>query len=638
MIVVMKPSATEAQIDAVVARLADRHLETRVLRGAERPVIAVIGKVSLDPREFETLPGVAECTRISRPYKLASREWKPEPTVVNVGGYAIGGPQLVVMAGPCSVESREQLLEAAAGCHAAGAHILRGGAFKPRTSPYAFQGKGEEGLQLLAEARALHGMPVVTEVVTAEHVPLVAKYSDIVQIGARNMQNFELLKAVSEIDRPVLLKRGISATIEELLMAAEYILSGGNPHVMLCERGIRTYETATRNTLDLSAVPVLRALTHLPVIVDPSHGTGHRPYVAPMAMAAVAAGADGIMIEVHPNPEVALSDGPQSLYPHMLERLLRDVEVVAPVVGRHLPRPTRPTRRAHAEASATHSTQTDAPAAAPETLTAPTNTVAYQGQAGAFSEKAARQFFGPDASLLPNPSFRSVFEAVTRGEAAYAVLPIENSLTGSIHENYDLLLEHDLHIVGELKLRIVHTLIGQPGANLDDVDTVYAHPQAAGQCEAFLRKRGWRVVNVYDTAGSVAHVKALGDARAAGIAGPHVAALYRMETLAESIEDNPSNFTRFMVLARDPAPRADANKSTLVFRAENRPGGLLAVLDAIAKAGLNMVRLESRPIHGTPWQYMFYVDLEGIVDDAAVDALRLTAPFVRVLGAYHSAV
>lgn len=620
MIVIMKPHATDAQVALVVEKLEAYGLDVRLLKGTERPVVAVIGKMPVDPQSFEELPGVAECRRISRPYKLASREWKAESTVVRVGDHAFGGPQLVVVAGPCAVESREQILETARQCRAAGAHILRGGAFKPRTSPYAFQGLGEAGLKLLAEARERYGMPVITEVVAPEHAPLVARYADVLQVGARNMQNFELLKAVARVDKPVLLKRGLSASLEELLMAAEYVLSGGNPNVILCERGIRTYETATRNTLDLSAVPVLRGLTHLPVVVDPSHGTGHRAYVAPMAAAAVAAGADGIMVEVHPDPITALSDGPQSLLPKQLERLLRDVEVIAPVVGRHVPRldAVGPLLSSSGNASVARG-------------------VAYQGQAGAFSEKAVRQLFGASVEAMPTPSFREVFEAVRDGRAACGVLPIENSLTGSIHETYDLLLEHDLHIAGELELRVVHNLIGLPGASLEGIQTVYAHPQAAAQCEEFLRKNGWRVVNVYDTAGSVAHVKALSDETAAGIAGPDVARLYGMEMLAEAIEDNPRNFTRFIIVAPGPAPSESADKTSIVFRAENRPGALLRALATISDAGINMVRLESRPIHGTPWEYMFYADLEGAGWTETLEPLRLAAPFFRVLGEYRGA-
>ncbi len=342
MIIVLKPGIDESRIRAIEAAVEKAGGRPVLVEGKERSVVAVIGTAKLDPREFELLPGVSQVLQVGKPYKLASREVKPEATVVHVGDVAIGGEQVVVMAGPCSVENRRMLLETARELAALGVTVLRGGAFKPRTSPYAFQGLGKEGLEILAEARAATGMKIVTEVMTPEKVDLVARYADILQIGARNMQNFDLLKACAEIRKPVLLKRGLSATIDEWLQAAEYLLAK-NPNVILCERGIRTFEPSTRNTLDLAAIPVLRERTHLPVIVDPSHGTGVRSYVGPMTLAAVAAGADGVMIEVHPDPEKALSDGPQSLTPAMLARLLRDVEAIAPVVGRTLGRSTKDT-------------------------------------------------------------------------------------------------------------------------------------------------------------------------------------------------------------------------------------------------------------------------------------------------------
>ncbi len=287
---------------------------------------------------FESLPGVAECVRILKPFKLASREFVGSPTVVEVGEGAaaarVGGREVVIAAGPCAVESWEQLQEVAVSVKQSGARLLRGGAFKPRTSPYAFQGLGEDGLKLLARAREETGLPVVTEVMTPEAVPLVERYADCLQIGARNMQNFNLLQACGKSAKPVLLKRGLSSTLEELLMAAEYILASGNRRVILCERGIRTFERATRNTLDLSAVAVLKQWSHLPVLVDPSHGTGHAAFVPAMARAAVAAGADGLLIEVHPHPERALSDGPQSLTPAALAETAAEVAAVARAVGR----------------------------------------------------------------------------------------------------------------------------------------------------------------------------------------------------------------------------------------------------------------------------------------------------------------
>jgi len=337
MLVVMKPHASEAEVDAVVEKIRSLGLTPHPIPGAQRVAIGITGnKGSLDPGQFETLPGVAEAIRVSQPFKLVSREVKEEDTVIDVGGVPLGGRALVVMAGPCSVESREQILETARAVKAAGARFLRGGAFKPRTSPYEFQGLAEEGLKLLALAREETGLKVVTEVMDAETLPMVADYADVLQIGARSMQNFSLLKQLGAVRKPVLLKRGASATIKEWLMAAEYIVSRGNYAVALCERGIRTFETMTRNTLDLNAVPVLKALTHLPVIVDPSHGIGLRAHVPAMARAGVAAGADGLIIEVHPRPDRALSDGHQSLTPPEFGELMRQVGVIAGAVGRTL--------------------------------------------------------------------------------------------------------------------------------------------------------------------------------------------------------------------------------------------------------------------------------------------------------------
>jgi 3-deoxy-7-phosphoheptulonate synthase len=335
MLVVMKPHATQAEIDAVVARIRELGLTPHPIPGAQRVAIGITGnKGGLEPEQFTTCPGVADALRVSQPFKLVSREVKEEDTVIDVGGVTVGGGALAVMAGPCSVESREQILEAARAVKAAGARFLRGGAFKPRTSPYEFQGLAEEGLRLLALAREETGLKIVTEVIDVETVPLVAHYADVLQVGARNMQNYSLLKALGDLRKPVLLKRGPSATIKEWLMAAEYMLARGNYQVALCERGIRTFETMTRNTLDLNAVPVLKALTHLPVLVDPSHGIGVRAHVAAMARAGIAAGADGIIVEVHPRPEKALSDGHQSLTPAEFEELMRQVRVIAGAIGR----------------------------------------------------------------------------------------------------------------------------------------------------------------------------------------------------------------------------------------------------------------------------------------------------------------
>jgi 3-deoxy-7-phosphoheptulonate synthase len=338
MIIVLKPGTQDVDLDDVCRRIEALGLRAHVSRGEQRTVIGAIGDDRFKTRlqALEALDCVESLVPILQPFKLASREVHPGDTVVQVDGATVGGPRLAIMAGPCSVESEAQLRTVAEHVKSAGAHVLRGGAFKPRTSPYAFQGLEEEGLRLLAEARKHTGLPVVTEVLEPDKVELVAEYADILQIGARNVQNFSLLKEVGQSSKPVLLKRGMATTIKEFLLSAEYVLAGGNPNVILCERGIRTFETSTRFTLDLNAVPVIKRLSHLPVLVDPSHGTGHWEYVAPMAKAGVACGADGLIIEVHHQPAEALSDGPQSLKPDKFTRLVAELRVLAGAVGRTL--------------------------------------------------------------------------------------------------------------------------------------------------------------------------------------------------------------------------------------------------------------------------------------------------------------
>lgn len=347
MMIIMRTDASPQEIATVVERIETSGLRAHLSQGEERTVIGAVGDgrpVLKD--QFLHLPGVDRVIPITRPYKLASREFIPENSLFPLNGVHVGDNGVVLIAGPCSVENRTQLLETAHAVREAGAHALRGGAFKPRTSPYSFQGLGEEGLQLLAEAREATGMPIVTEIMAPEHIPLMTRYADVLQVGARNMQNYALLHAVGESQHPVLLKRGMMASIDEMLMSAEYILSHGNRRVMLCERGIRTFETSTRNTTDINAVPVLKALTHLPVILDPSHSTGHWEYVTAIARAGIAAGADGLIVEVHNNPTEALSDGGQSLKPERFAELVKQARAVAEAVGRvmapvHNPAPAR---------------------------------------------------------------------------------------------------------------------------------------------------------------------------------------------------------------------------------------------------------------------------------------------------------
>jgi 3-deoxy-7-phosphoheptulonate synthase len=335
MIIVMEPEATQEQVKVVMRKLTDLGLKVHLSEGATRTIIGVIGnKQLIADLPIEAMDGVENTVSVTADYKLVSREFKQEDTIVDVGGIQIGGNHLAVMAGPCAVESREQLLQSAFIVKEAGAQFLRGGAYKPRTSPYAFQGLEQKGLEMLAEAREKTGLKIVTEVVDAESVPVVSAYADMLQIGSRNMQNFQLLKTVGKTNKPVLLKRGLSATINEWLNAAEYIMSEGNYNVVLCERGIRTYEEYTRNTLDLSAVAAVKNISHLPIIVDPSHGTGRWKLVRPMARAGIAAGADGLMIEVHPNPAEALSDGKQSLTPENFALTMQEVATIARVMGK----------------------------------------------------------------------------------------------------------------------------------------------------------------------------------------------------------------------------------------------------------------------------------------------------------------
>jgi 3-deoxy-7-phosphoheptulonate synthase len=341
MLIVMRHGTPQEDIDRVVAVIGEMGYQARPMPGRQRTTVGLVGNDGrVDGSRLAALPGVQEIIHVTKPYKQVSREWKPESTVIRLpGGLSVGGDEVLVMAGPCSVESERQILDAARAVREAGAAVLRAGAFKPRSSPYSFQGLGRAGLRLLARAREETGLLIVTEAMDAEGLDQVIEVADIVQIGARNMQNYSLLKHAGRAGKPVLLKRGLSATIQELLLSAEYILAEGNPQVMLCERGVRGFDTVTRNLFDLSAIPVVHGLSHLPILADPSHGTGHRDMVTPMARAAVAAGADGLLVEVHPTPDRALSDGAQSLYPEQFERMMRETRLIAEAIGRRIAEP-----------------------------------------------------------------------------------------------------------------------------------------------------------------------------------------------------------------------------------------------------------------------------------------------------------
>jgi len=625
MIVVLKKGIGEAEKQEVRRFLEQAGFDVREIVDQRETVLAALGRAPLDRRTVELFSGVERVLPIHKPYTLVSREARSEDTVISIGPVRIGGGRVAVIAGPCTVESRQQIMAAAKAVREAGAVMLRGGAFKPRTSPYSFQGMGEEGLKILAEARERYGMPVVTEITTPAQADLVMKYVDVVQVGARNMQNFELLKSVGRLGKPVLLKRGLSATIEEWLMSAEYILAEGNENVILCERGIRTFEPYTRNTLDLSAIPVIKKLTHLPVIIDPSHATGIREKVSPMARAAIAAEADGLMIEVHNDPDRASSDGAQSLYPEQFGQLMRDIYVIAPVVDKqvdfgYLDKATAVEHMAEAAGGQGQR-------------------AAFLGEVGSFSHKACTQFFGDQVTPLPVDSFRGLFESVKSGATTFGVVPLENSLAGSVHENYDLLLEYDLRIVGEITLRIKHNLIGHPGAKVDEIKRVYSHPQVFQQCRQFLERHGnWDIVTVSDTARAVGQIKEKGDAAEAAIAGKDAAEIFGMTVMEEGIETNPRNFTRFVVIGKQGIESGVRQKSSIIFSTGNQPGSLFEVLKIFAENGINLVKLESRPIHGKPWEYMFYVDLEADVDapefQPIFEQLSANADYLKVLGSY----
>ena len=630
MIIVLKQGISPQDKEETRRFLEKHGYKVREIVGEQDTVLGAVGRVQMDVREVELLPGVDRVIPISKPYKLASRELKQEDTIVRIGPVRIGNGRIAVITGPCAVESREQMMEAAALAREAGAVMLRGGAFKPRTSPYSFQGLGEEGLKILKEAGEAYGMPVATEIVGTDYVDMFDEYVDVIQIGARNMQNFELLKRVGALGKPVILKRGLAATIEEWLMAAEYLMAHGTDDVILCERGIRTFETYTRNTLDLSAIPVVKKLSHLPVLVDPSHGTGIRGKVAPMALAAVAAGADGLMVEMHPHPDSALSDGPQSLYPEQFERLMRDIEAIAPVLEKELER--IPERSSLSAAGAWQKGDSGG---------TPDAEVAFQGVRGAYSESAVERFFGDGYKAVPCDTFADVFKSVLQGKVGYGAVPIENSLAGTVHEVLDLLLQYpDIRLIGEQKIRIIHSLISVKGASIGGLKKVFSHPQGLAQCSRFFDDhREIERIPFFDTAGAVAHVAQMQDPTLGAIAGREAAKVYDMEVLKEGIENNPRNYTRFFIIAREEtASTRTPNRAALIFSTQDKPGALFQVLKILAEYGLNMKKLESRPIQGKPWNYMFFVAVDLPADQSvlteAIEKMAGSAVDVRLLGHY----
>ena len=577
---------------------------------------------------------------------MASREFQPQNSVIEIPNnkkqiIRVGGQRIISIAGPCAVENREQMMSIAKEIANSGACMLRGGAYKPRTSPYSFQGLGEEGLILLKEAGDKYGLPVVTEVVASEYLQVMEDRGvDVYQVGARNMQNFELLKKLGKLNKPVILKRGLSATIEEWLMSAEYLLSSGTDKVILCERGIRTYEKATRNTLDLSAIPILRGLTHLPIIVDPSHAVGIRDKIPPMGLAAIASGADGIIVEVHNCPEKALSDGPQALLPQQFDKLMRDIEALAPVVGKSVIHIRNENNSVPTTVDATENK--------PNKIRC-----AFSGKQGAYAEQAIGRYFDSDAEALSVDSFRGVFQAVADGRAEYGMIPIENSLAGSIYDNYDNLSNfEDISIVGAIHLRIQHSLLGVKGATLDTIKRVYSHPQGHSQCVKLLSEHNdWEKIASSSTSTAAKFVADSKSVENAAIASSINSKYYDLEIIQEGIEDDPRDYTRFVVIAANHFIKENSydslvpNKASFMFCVKNETGALYNCLGVFQKNNLNLTRLESRPIAGQPWKYWFYADAEIPSSEQKskeyieniLNELNGSAEQIRLLGVYSEA-
>lgn len=622
MILVLEGNIKQHQKDKIKNMLADEGCITREIKDAGRNIIGIIGKTGTSLDEFKQMDGIADAIPIKSAYKLVSREFQSEDTKVKIGSVVVGGDRIVIVAGPCAVESHDQSMTIAKEVKKYGAVLFRGGAYKPRSSPYSFQGLEEEGLKILADVREKTGLGVVTEITSVSQAELMMKYVDVVQIGARNMQNFELLKCVGRMDKPVVLKRGLASTIQEWLMSAEYIMAGGNSNVILCERGIRTFEPYTRNTLDLSAIPVLKKLTHLPIIIDPSHATGIREKVSPMARAAVAAGADALMIEVHNNPDQALSDGPQSLYPEQFGQLARDIYVIAPVVGKQLDFDYLKKSEIINNMGPQDS-----------------KTAAFIGEYGAYSHKASLGYFGEEITPVPMKAFKDIFQAVHIGSCQYGVIPLENSLSGSIHENYDLLQEYDLKIIGEITIRVKHALIAHKNVLKSDIKKILAPPPAFSQCKNYLDQYpDIQLIPVTATSSAVRQVKDSDDKYAAAIGSTMAADIFKMNTLEESIEDNPRNYTRFAIIAKESKGHKKVNKTSLIFSTGNKPGALFEVMKVFSDYQINLVKLESRPMLGKPWEYMFYTDIEADIEHTdlvpVMEKLQEKSENLRILGRY----
>lgn len=624
MIIKLNKNISESQKEQIHSALKAEGVAFSEVSPCDGDIIIAKSRAGLGTDFINNLSGIEEITPDKTSFKLVARENHPADTLVKVGPVTIGGEKIIVISGPCAVESHKQTLSIAKEVKKYGAVILRGGAFKPRSSPYSFQGLEEDGLKILADVREETGMPVATEMTAPSQADMMMKYVDMIQIGARNMQNFELLKCVGSLNKPVMLKRGLSATIEEWLMSAEYIMAGGNTQVVICERGIRTFEPYTRNTLDLSAIPVVKSLTHLPILIDPSHATGIREKVAPMARAAIAAGADALMIEVHNNPAKAASDGAQSLLPAQFGKLMRDIYVIAPVINKQVD-------FGYLEKAAAIDKSTEAQGKKLKAV--------FQGEMGAPDHKAARQYFGEDIELSPLNSSRSVIESVTENKSDYGLIPLEHSMSGSVHENYDLLIENDLKIIGEITLRIEYILAGIEGTTAKEITSVTSSPTAFHHCDKYMEVHSdWQLLYAQDTATAASQIKQENDKTSAAITTKEAATMYGLQIIEEGIETSPRNYTRFAVIAKEQKEHGQKKKSSIIYQTSDKPGALLKTLSIFAENNVNLLKLESRPVDGRPWEYMFYVDIEAVADDESftpvLEELKENTDYLHILGVY----
>lgn len=517
MIIVLKQGMNQEKVDSLKIWLAEKGLDVSPIYGTEKTVLGLVGDTShLSIDEVGMHEAVEKVLKVQEPFKKANRKFHPENSIIRVGNVEVGSNELVVIAGPCSVESEDQIIQIAQQVKNSGANMLRGGAFKPRTSPYAFQGLRAEGLMLLKRAGDATGLPIVSEITNPTYIEIFDQYVDLIQVGARNMQNFELLKELGRIKKPILLKRGFANTLEELLMACEYIMSEGNQNVILCERGIRTHETYTRNTLDLSAVPALKRISHLPVLVDPSHGTGLSWMVEPLSKAAIAVGADGLIIEVHNNPMKALSDGAQSITPSEFSYIMPKLREYAHLEGRHI---------------------------------SISNAVAYAGTPGSFANEAAEKIY-PSSALTGLEHFEDVFEAVLNHKIEMGVVPYENTLAGRVTEVIERLDgTDDFEIIDRIKIAINQKLVAPAGTELSSIRKIYSHPKALEQCKKFIATMPeCRIIPYSTTSAAAAAVAALNDKCSAAIASETAARLNRLSIIKDDIQDEGSNYTEFVVI------------------------------------------------------------------------------------------